>query len=709
MRKFWPGVLLSTLFFVVSVVTLSHYGMHEDSPFHFLRGQYYLNRLLGGDGTFTIPPLRSPVLFMPGQRVSSYKLNASEELFAPKLPVSGSDEEKTVQQEYKETFALLGKRSSYYKHNAWGENIWDIPSAQGHPAISDMLMAATNRVFYEWLGWLPDIEAYQLYGILVVALSLGFLYLFVADSFGRFAAVIAVAALALYPMVFAETHFNIKDPVQMGYYTIAVVSGYFTITRKLSVDWFVVFVGSIFLALGTKWNIVFLPFILVPWVLSVWKSTEAGKVFPWRRLVLYGLLAGSIPFILLVFLYPFYWTQTLFKLLGTFDFYLSLAVKDLRIQQPTDVPLPAGLDGRAILQVFSMSPPVMLVLAGIGAIGVIGRKISGKHKAGTLVLLWFVVPLIRVIWQTSEIFGSLRHFMEFIPAFAVLVGVGAAGLAGMLGRLASKRRRAIQLGFLMVFLIVHSAILVRWHPYEHIYFNRLFGGLSAAQARGLYTWETLFDAPYRQLGVWMNAHAEKGAKLAYLDGTMLGLSPLWLRDDIRFGSYFSGFDGEGEYVASMIFPKPPAVFPINYLENFVKPVYEVIVDGVAVAKIWKNDTAHTNVGGNRWIVKAKELVVRPAVALEKVRTDVLFPSTFRILSATVEVSDVRCITMRNLVWGILKDEEVTYIVPWISHVSDTRATLSFPGVRGNGIQWWDREKAGCKRVDVIEIEGVEYL
>ena len=85
-KKLLPWILAG-IFFVVGVATLPDYGMHEDSPFHFLRGQYYLNRVLGGDGTFDIPPLRSPVLFGPRQRISSYKLNASEELFAPLLPI----------------------------------------------------------------------------------------------------------------------------------------------------------------------------------------------------------------------------------------------------------------------------------------------------------------------------------------------------------------------------------------------------------------------------------------------------------------------------------------------------------------------------------------------------------------------------------------------------------------------------------------------
>lgn len=692
-----PAILLASVFLSIGIATLSDYGMHEDNPFHFLRGQYYLNRLFGGDGTYAIPPLRSPVLFVPFQRISSYKINASEELMSRQSPVS--EGETSIQQEYKETVERLGKRNSFYKHNAWTANIWDITDNQGHPAISDMVMAATNRVTYEFLGVLSDVDGYHVYSLLVVSLALVFLYLFVADAFGTFAAVVTVVSLAMYPMVFAESHFNIKDPVQMGYFTIALVSAYFTITRKLWLDWFVLFLLSVFFALGTKWNIVFLPLILAPWIV-VWKKTDTGKSISWHHLVFFGLIALIVPLLLLLLAYPFYWTQTVFKLLNTFDFYASLAVKDLRIQQPTTVPLPGGFDGRAILQILAMSPPIMLVLAIIGGIGVIGGKMVGKHKAGLLVLLWFGVPLIRVIWQTSELFGSLRNFMEFLPAFAVLVGIGSAWIV-------RKMPRAIGGAFLMLFILLHVNILVRWHPYEHVYFNRLFAGIPGAQAKGLYTWETLYDAPYRELARWLNTNAEKGARLAYLDGTMLALSPLWLRDDIRFGSYFSGMEAEGEYIASIVYPKPPAVFPIQYLELFVKPVYEVVVDGVAVAKIWKNDTAHMAIGGKRRVVGANELVVRTARASGAVQTDILLPSPFRILSATVEVSDIRCITVRNLVWGVLKDEEVSYIVPWITRVDDTRATVSFPGTVGNGIQWWDREKSGCTKVDVIQIEGID--
>ncbi len=371
MKKFLPWILAGA-FFIVGVGTMSHYGMHEDSPFHFLRGQYFLERILGRSGQFGIPAARSPVMFTPGQRISVYKPNASEELFSPVVQISPYQNKETA----------AGRRISIYKNDAWTANIWELTENQGHPAVSDMLMAAVNRVTYEWLGVLSDVDGYQVYSLIVVALSLVFVYLFVEDAFGRFAAIIAVVSLAMYPVIFAESHFNIKDPVQMGFYTMAVVSWYFTVTRRLSVDWLVLCILSVFMALGTKWNILFAPIALVPWTIWIWYTSELHTRFTFRKLILYGVLCVIIPFILLILAYPFYWTQTVYKLLNTFSYYATLAVRDLRVQQPSPTPLFGGFDAKAVLFFFSMSPPIMLILASLGAVGLIFRKIYREKCDG---------------------------------------------------------------------------------------------------------------------------------------------------------------------------------------------------------------------------------------------------------------------------------------------------------------------------------------
>lgn len=705
-----PAILLASVFIIIGVATLSHYGMHEDSPFHFLRGQYYLERILGRSGKFALPPLRSPVMFIPGQRVSYYKPNASEELFAPLRAIPGQEEGSSLQKSLRGLMTATGSRISLYKHNAWGANIWELMDNQGHPAVSDMLMAATNRVAFEFLGVLGDVEGYHIYSLIVVAVSLVFLYAFVADAFGSYAAVISAVSLAMYPLVFAESHFNIKDPVQMGYYTMAVVSFYFTITRRLSVDWFVLFVLSVFLALGTKWNILFAPLVLIPWAVTVWWKSPDLRGIGWSRMLLFGAAGVVLPLIILVFAYPFYWTQTVYKVLNTFSYYATLAVKDLRFQQPSPVPLPGGFDGRAILYILSMSPPIMLVLAILGGLGIAARTFRGKHKAGLLIALWFFVPLFRVMWQLSEVFGSIRHFMELLPAFAVFVGVGLAGIVGWISRtpLGQKLKRGILQGvFLFAYILANGIILVGLHPYEHVYFNRFIGGIEGAQRIGLLTWESLYDMPYRKIAEWMNINAEPNARLAHLDGTMFAISPIWFRDDIHIGSFFSGFEGKGEYIASIIYPKPPAVFPYNYLMSYVQPVYEVKVDGVVVAAVWKNDLKHTKIVGVPRVIQEHELARHSSIDQGILRVDTILPTALDILTVTVEVPDIRCITVRNLVWNVIADGEPVYMFPWISDVGPTSAVLSFPGIRGKTVRYLDLEKTGCdENIRIVKITGV---
>ncbi len=259
-----------------------------------------------------------------------------------------------------------------------------------------------------------------------------------------------------------------------------------------------------------------------------------------------------------------------------------------------------------------------------------------------------------------------------------------------------------------MFILVHVVLLVRLHPYEHLYFNSFIGGLKGAQSVGLYTWETLYDAPYRELASWMDAHAQKDARLAHLDGTMLALSPTWLRPDIRIGSYFSGFDGKGEYIASIVYPKPPAVFPYNYLETFVKPVYEVKVDGVVIAKIWKNDSTHTKMTGTRQTIGTDVLRAKTSVFRGTDRVDVRIPNALRILNVSVSADDIRCITQQNLVWSIGDGKNETYMIPWISQSSDVSATLSFPGTAGDTVRFWDITHTGCaKLIHVIQVEGLQ--
>lgn len=688
-KQYLVAAVVSATFFFILFFTLKDYGMHEDSPFHFLRGQAYLQKILTGEPQFNIVNLASPVFFAGGQRISLYKPNASEELLAPQIRVGSIDENSPTQQEvFAQFLKEVGRRKSFYKHNTWTANYWDSIN-QSHPAVSDILMALTNRMFYGQIGIVSDIEAYHLYVIIVSSLAIFFLFLFCERAFNRRIAFFSAIILALFPFFFAESHFNIKDPVQMSFFTIAIISFYLWFTDPQTKRWFVAFIVSVFLALGTKWNIVFLPLVLIPWIFLVRKEEKIKQFLTRKNIVIFGSIAVVVPFILLIFAWPYLWTSPIQKLFDTFGFYSTLAVRDTRIELRSLFPLPFGLDGSALLAIITMTPPVELILFFLGAVAIFKKK--SNLKVNTLILLWLLIPLIRVVWQGSTFYGSIRNFIEYLPAFAVICGIGADFIVEKF----AIKGKVLFVG-VALFIVILLLPIFRLHPNENVYYNFLVGGIARAKKIGIYSWSSTYHNVYKQGVNWLNRQAEKKAKLAYLDGTMLAISPLWLRSDIRFGSYFSGFDQRGEYIISLVYPIPPAVFAYHYLNDFLNPVFEVKVDGVVLLRVWKNEKKYLKDNYKSEIKLSRQLQVMIYTRGKRKIWEINLGESKRVsrLMLHIDSKNTNCIE-RNVVWSIDKDRKEQYFVPNKLDLGGGRREFDFPAINTRIIRFWDVQGDSC--------------
>lgn len=720
MKRYLPGLIISLLYFIILFVTLPNYGMNEDSPFHFLRGQTYLQELLTGDPKFSSSDSHSPVFFIPGQRISLYKPNASEELstFSPIRPIGFYQTDQTLQQEHKKNIIKTGRRDSFYKHNAWSINYWDIPQNQGHPAVSDMLTAVTNRVFYEGFGLTGDVEGYHLFVVFASALAVFIVYLFAKKAFGESAAIFSALTLALFPFFFSESHFNIKDPVQMSFFSVSVISFYFWISKKFSLRWYFVFTISLFLALGTKWNIFFAPVIVLPWVFFLKKEVR----FFWLRIFALGSLSLIIAFGLLIMIWPFLWTDSLLKLVNTFTFYGSLAFKDIRIQSPSSFKLPLGFNATALLRVITMTPPPMLIFLFTGLITLILGKVKTRYKEGLLVLLWFIIPILRVSRQETETLGSIRNFMEYLPAFAVICGVGASFLLMKIQAAGNKiwnpglqsdrseieKKHSVKSKNKSWDSLIHYIApatlilfyfgllfipLYRFHPNENIYFNFIAGGLKGAKDLKLYEWEGSYDNVYRQGIAWFNTHAEEKARLAHLDGTMLSISPLWLRDDIRYGSFFSGYAARGEYVISLVYPDEPHVFGYNYLSKFLVPVYSLKIDGVDVLKIWKNDPKFTNPLYKNQVSLDQKFTPKKHILDGRIIWDIGLGRSMTVTKLLINYES-HCSEPKG-VWSVILKGKEKFLSLNETALNNDQKEIDFPAEQADIIRNWDVEGNGC--------------
>jgi hypothetical protein len=126
-----------------------------------------------------------------------------------------------------------------------------------------------------------------------------------------------------------------------------------------------------------------------------------------------------------------------------------------------------------------------LALAGvIGAlIGAFRARIPENRRAAWLLLaLAAVLPIAIALVTRPAHYNGIRHFLFVIPPLAVLGGLAAARV------LEAMRRRGHLAAMLATAVLVFGLALpvvdmIRLHPYEYTYFNRLAGGVAAARDR----------------------------------------------------------------------------------------------------------------------------------------------------------------------------------------------------------------------------------
>lgn len=699
MRKVWLGVAFIIVFFFILIGTLSHYGINEDSPVHFLRGQAYLHLLTTGQHTFDQPRLTSPVLYIPDQRISTYKYNSAELNVAPQRPIVNFDGSMTIQERFKAYEAKYG-RHSFYESNAWGADTY---KTAGHPPVSDELEAVFNRIFYQKLGVVGDIEGYYLYVVVTAVIAVLTTYLFAAHVFGPLTAFFAGVTLALYPLFFAESHFNIKDIPELCFFTLSLIASYYWITTR-KIDWFITLCITFLLGVGTKLNIVFLPVILLPWLISI-RNTEVFKKWFTKKLFIYGSIFCLGIGVLFVYLWPFLWEAPFSQFLSVLGAYSAESTFDVRIQQLQPFMLPGGFDTDPLVLFFTQTPPIMLLLWVVGMITIVRvRRMGGRLPNNVHILLvsWMAVPLLRVLRPNADTFQTIRSYMEFLPAFAIICGIGGNYLTKYLQKF-FRRRTMIFVFAVSLYVLSLSWVLIRFHPNENVYYNFFIGGLPGAERTGAYNWRSAYSNPYRQAMNWLNAHAEPHARLAYLDGTMQGIPSIWLRPDIPLGSYFSGFERKGEYIVTMVYPKPPLVFPYLYLEQFLTPLFEVKQDGVALARVYQNDLAHTK-PDRRDIVNVPKPFHIEHLSHVKLGAywQVDLGDALKITSLTLELPQAGC-TRQD---GLFKLG--TYIVPERVDTGQSTITFYFPGAATNTIQFYGLYPTSClEQGSVSAIEAVK--
>lgn len=538
------ALVVSLIFFLVQLITIKDYGISWDEPIHFFRGQAYLNYFLTGDADYN---------------------------------------------------SLLKSNSKSYYQDPSQSAQYFFKNDSGHPPINGELAALLNYIFYQKLNVLGDIDSYHLFNILCSAFLVFVVVAFACEVGGFFTGIVSGLALITYPLFFSEAHFNIKDPVETAFFAACIWTFWKSIVKGLNWKWLFLSIVFFALALGTKFNILFLPFILVPWLFMYYIKNR--EMFSLRKLVknkLFILIFVLAPVIVVVIFFgswPYLWQDPIQNLLNIIKYYLDIGTNG---RGQLSYLLPYGFNLFPIFWIIITTPPIVLILSIIGMIYAL-FKIKEKNFVLFLWLLWLLVPILRVSLPNTSIYGGVRQIMEYIPAMALLSGVGANWIWQTFFR-RFKVKGGITAVLIVFLFIPHIISLIKFHPNENVYFNFLVGGLSGAQRKNVPYWGNSFGNAYLQAVKWLNINAKPGSKLALIQGTAVNVPKIYIDSNISFSnSYWSGINRDGEYLLELTHQgnEIAYLFAWDYVNTVLNPVYEVKVDGVSIAKIWKNDIAHS--------------------------------------------------------------------------------------------------------------------
>jgi len=570
----FASLILGFVYLIIQMLSQSAYGINWDEPNHYLRGQAAVRYFLTGKKDYRgLPKLES---HYPKEMLESEGIiNDGEAIYKDDT-------------QYRRSFYQYDREGDKFSYRFFEYRV------RGHPILNDILASFSNYFFYQKLGLLGDIESYHLFVIFLSSVLVGVMLYFIATIYGLFAGIVSVLSLILYPLFLAESHFNIKDPVETAFYSFTLLTFYYGVVRR---NWKIMLLSTIFagFALGTKFNIFFAGVTALVWFIAYkWKELKRCKwLFSSKFTVISVVAFLIIPFGLFVVSWPSMWSDPIGGFLKTLSYYKEVGYGHL--YQPQSFLTFFGFNTYPALWVLYTTPLVTLALGAAGIWAVIKNRVNDKHKFGWLALLWFVVPILRISLPNMSVYGGgSRQIMEFIPGLAILTGVGATYVVKIL-RNKGVNAKLVSIIILILFIpIAYKMYTI--HPNQNVYFNPLIGGLKGAKARGFPGWGSTLGSTYQQGVVWLNENAEEGATVSLVRGLMSNIPIVNFRRDLNYiGRYWSGEAKDGEYLIEVIDDDWVKRIPLvkrQYLYT-LNPVYSVRVDGVTILNIWKNDQENT--------------------------------------------------------------------------------------------------------------------
>lgn len=455
------------------------------------------------------------------------------------------------------------------------------------PPLADTLSAATMYLFSYTLGWLNPIDGFHLFTILLAAVFLWVTYRFFAPRIGKFTALLAIIFLGTFPRFWADMHFNVKDVPETLFFGLTLMT-YWSWYEKPR--WTKALLAGVLMgcALAVKANAIFIPVLLLLAVLP-WNFRKAAWLDLIRHFARtfwqYGIMMVSAlgAYILS---WPYLYADPYHRLKQYWGYIFSQGGRSGGFAWNID----------PIRQVVTTLPEFFLAAVLVGLVVVVLSAVKSGKVGWRILILWLIFPILRASLPGMVNFDGIRHFLEFVPAAAVIAAIGFTFVLHWLEEHLHLRREVVDGVAVGLVLINLVWIYTAYFPNLHLYYNSLVGGLSGARDGFLGADATdYWGTTYRAGMEWINQNAPENSSVqALIAPWIVDISaPVILRPDIEVIpqgtlSDYSILREKRTPTYLMFITRGVAQNSnTNYCVTHEKPVHQIFVDGVPVLMIFQ--------------------------------------------------------------------------------------------------------------------------
>lgn len=297
--------------------------------------------------------------------------------------------------------------------------------------------------------------------------------------------------LILSPRIFADSFYNPKDIPFLALFIVSMYTMFRYLDTK-TIRWAVL--HAVACAVLADIRIVGL---LVPLFTVGFGTVDLARARRDKGAIRKSLLSGSVYVVLtgalIVLLWPTLWHRPLYNLIQAFREMGHYPYEMPVLYQGRYIP-PPKLPWHYTLVWMGISTPIVYTVCFIaGCIVSVRLLFRGSLSFGITrrnliaLMLWFFFPLLYLKISKAVVFDAWRHTFFVYPAF---LGICLIGLVAVFKALKARLPvpQSTALASILILAIALSLvnvarIMVRYHPYQNVYFNALTHGVRGAEGK----------------------------------------------------------------------------------------------------------------------------------------------------------------------------------------------------------------------------------